>query len=68
MSWERCVAYAGVSARLIQATLKDDGSECIFFFNFNRVNAAIDNGCVEEHVKRLTDNSDPLYQSRRRKP
>lgn len=50
--------YAGVSARLIQATLKDDGSECIFFFNFNRVNAAIDNDCVEEHVKRLFDTTD----------
>jgi three-Cys-motif partner protein len=50
--------YAGVSARLIQATLKDDGSECIFFFNFNRVNAAIDNECVEDHVKRLFDTTD----------
>jgi three-Cys-motif partner protein len=47
-----------VSARLIQATLKDNGSECIFFFNFNRVNAAIDNDCVEEHVKRLFDTTD----------
>ena len=50
--------YAGVSARLIQATLKDNGSECIFFFNFNLVNAAIDNNCVEEHVKRLFDTTD----------
>lgn len=50
--------YAGLSARLIQATLKDDGSECVFFFNFNRVNAAIDNDCVEEHVKRLFDATD----------
>jgi len=50
--------YAGLSARLIQATLKDDGSECVFFFNFNRVNAAIDNDCVEEHVKRLFDAAD----------
>jgi three-Cys-motif partner protein len=50
--------YAGLSARLIRATLKDNGSECIFFFNFNRVNAAIDNDYVEEHVKRLFDAAD----------
>lgn len=47
--------YAGLSARLIRATLKDEGSECVFFFNFNRVNAAIGNDVVEEHVKRLFD-------------
>ena len=50
--------YAGLSARLIQATLKDEGSECVFFFNFNRVNAAIHNDCAEEHVKRLFDATD----------
>lgn len=50
--------YAGLSARLVRAALKDRGCECIFFFNFNRVNAAIDNACVEEHVKRLFDAAD----------
>lgn len=50
--------YAGLTARLIQATLKDSGSECVFFFNFNRVNAAIDNDWVEEHIKRLFDATD----------
>lgn len=50
--------YAGLSARLIHATLKDDGSECVFFFNFNRVNAAIGIDCVEEHVLKLFDVSD----------
>ncbi len=53
--------YAGLSARLIQATLKDQGSECIFFFNFNRVNAAIGIGkldYIEEHVRRLFDAAD----------
>ena len=50
--------YAGLSARLIRATLKDEGSECVFFFNFNRVNAAIGNDAVEEHIKRLFDAAD----------
>lgn len=50
--------YAGLTARLVHAALKDPGSECVFFFNFNRVNAAIDNGCVEDHVKRLFDAAD----------
>jgi three-Cys-motif partner protein len=50
--------YRGLSVRLIQAALKDQGCECIFFFNFNRVNAAIGNDCVEEHVKRLFDAAD----------
>lgn len=53
--------YAGLSARLIQAALKDQGSECVFFFNFNRVNAAIGIeklDAVEEHVRRLFDAAD----------
>jgi three-Cys-motif partner protein len=53
--------YAGLSARLIQAALKDQGSECIFFFNFNRVNAAIGIeglDSIEEHIRRLFDATD----------
>jgi three-Cys-motif partner protein len=42
--------YKGLSMRLIRATLKDWGCDCIFFFNFNRVNAAIHNDSVEEHI------------------
>jgi hypothetical protein len=47
--------YKGLTNRLIQAVLKDFGSDVIFFFNYNRVNAAIDNGCVEEHIEALFD-------------
>ena len=53
--------YAGLSVRLIQAALKDPGSECIFFFNFNRVNAAIGIeklDYIEEHIRRLFDAPD----------
>lgn len=50
--------YRGLSVRLVQAALKDQGCECIFFFNFNRVNAAIGNDYVEEHVQRLFDAAD----------
>lgn len=50
--------YAGLSARLIRATLKDPGSECIVFFNFNRINPAINNDSVESHVSKLFDTAD----------
>ena len=50
--------YAGLSAQLIDATLKDEGSECIFFFNFNRVNAAINNDSVKDHVNGLFNIAD----------
>lgn len=42
--------YSGLSAKLITAVLKDWGSDCIFFFNYARVNAAINNDLVRTHV------------------
>ncbi len=50
--------YKGLSNRLIQACLKDFGCECIFFFNYNRVNAGIDNDTVAEHMEALFDVED----------
>jgi three-Cys-motif partner protein len=50
--------YKGLSMRLIQAALKGWGCDCVFFFNFNRVNAAIDKDDVEEHISRLFDTAD----------
>ena len=53
--------YKGLSARLINSVLKDWGSECIFFFNYRRVNAALSNPKFEKLVhaifgqKRATD-------------
>ncbi len=35
--------YKGLSLRLIKAVLKPWGCDCIFFFNYNRINAALSN-------------------------
>jgi three-Cys-motif partner protein len=47
--------YKGLSNRLIQACLKDFGCECIFFFNYKRVNAGIENDNVADHMAALFD-------------
>jgi three-Cys-motif partner protein len=56
--------YKGLSMRLVQASLKGWGCDCIFFFNFRRVNAAIDNDFMEGHIKALfsTDDARRLRQ------
>jgi len=45
--------YKGVSLELIGSVVKDWGCECIFFFNYRRVNAAFDNPLFDEHVDAL---------------
>ena len=45
--------YKGISAKLINALVKDWGSDCIFFFNFNRINAAINNSKVKSLVNAI---------------
>jgi three-Cys-motif partner protein len=45
--------YKGVSLRLIKSVLKDWGCDCIFFFNYNRINAGLANSKVEEHMNAL---------------
>jgi three-Cys-motif partner protein len=45
--------YAGLSLSLFEAVLKDFGSECLFFFNYNRVNAAVTNPKVARLVDEL---------------
>lgn len=45
--------YVGLSLGLIEAAIKDWGSECVFFFNYNRINAGISNDLVEPHMKAL---------------
>lgn len=42
--------YKGLSLDLIASTIKDWGCDCIFFFNYNRINAAITNSYMKEHV------------------
>ncbi|MGH2587791.1 MAG: three-Cys-motif partner protein TcmP [Dehalococcoidia bacterium] len=45
--------YRGVSRRLLQVLIKEWGSEAILFFNYNRINPAIENSAVEHHMEAL---------------
>jgi len=43
--------YKGLSRALIVEAARGFGCEVIFFFNYNRINAAIDNELVEPHIE-----------------
>jgi three-Cys-motif partner protein len=45
--------YKGLSLQLVNAVVKDWGCECIFFFNYNRINMGLNNALVEEHMNAL---------------
>lgn len=45
--------YKGLSLRLINSVLKDWGSDCIIFFNYNRINSGLGNYLVREHMDAL---------------
>jgi three-Cys-motif partner protein len=45
--------YKGLSLQLVNAVVKDWACECIFFFNYNRVNMGLGNPFVEEHMDAL---------------
>lgn len=45
--------YKGLSLRLINAVVKDFGCDCIFFFNYNRINMGLGNEYVTEHINAL---------------
>ena len=45
--------YKGLSLRLVNAVLKDWGCDCIFFFNYNRINMGLSNPLVKEHMEAL---------------
>jgi len=45
--------YKGLSLRLLKSVLKDWGCDCIFFFNYNRINSGIDNKIVHDHMAEL---------------
>jgi len=45
--------YKGVSLRLLWSVLKDWGCDCIFFFNYNRIQAAVPNNKVKQRVNAL---------------
>jgi three-Cys-motif partner protein len=45
--------YKGLSLDIIRHLIKDWGSDCLFFFNYRRINAAFDNDLFSEHVDGL---------------
>jgi GMT-like protein len=45
--------YKGLSLRLINSVLKNWGCDCVFFFNYNRINMGLSNQVVREHMDAL---------------
>ncbi|OYU51049.1 MAG: hypothetical protein CFE27_13740 [Alphaproteobacteria bacterium PA1] len=45
--------YKGLSLKIVQGVIKDWGCDCIFFFNYNRINAGISNLAVKNHMDAL---------------
>lgn len=45
--------YKGLTKRLIRALAKDWGSDCVFFFNYRRINSAINNDSFRPHMEAL---------------
>jgi three-Cys-motif partner protein len=45
--------YKGLTLALINNTVKNWGSDCIFFFNYKRINAGLENPTVREHMDAL---------------
>ena len=47
--------YKGLSLQLINSVLKNWGCDCIFFFNYNRINMGLRNPIVHSHMEALFD-------------
>ena len=45
--------YKGLSLRLIGTVIMNWGCDCIFFFNYNRINMGLNNTAVEKHMNSL---------------
>lgn len=45
--------YKGLSLQLINSVVKDWGCDCIFFFNYNRINMGLSNMAVQDHMNAL---------------
>jgi len=45
--------YKGLSIALISSVLQNWGCDCVFFFNYNRINAGLNNEMVREHMNDL---------------
>jgi three-Cys-motif partner protein len=50
--------YKGVTLKLLQAMLKDWGCDLVLFFSYNRINAALTNNIVEDHITALFGGKD----------
>lgn len=48
--------YKGLSLKIIKGVIKDWGCDCVFFFNYNRINAGIPNQAVAGHINALFGN------------
>lgn len=42
--------YKGISLKLIQTAIQSWGCDCMFFFNYNRINAALSNPVMENNM------------------
>lgn len=45
--------YKGLTKNIIKGVIKDWGCDCVFFFNYRRINAAITNPVFETHMVAL---------------
>lgn len=45
--------YKGLSLKIVNGVIKDWGCDCVFFFNYNRINAGISNPVVAHHMDAL---------------
>ena len=45
--------YKGLSLRIVNGVIKDWGCDCVFFFNYNRINAGLTNDAVKHHIDAL---------------
>ena len=45
--------YKGLSLGIIQGVIKDWGCDCVFFFNYNRINMGLSNELVDKHIDAL---------------
>ena len=45
--------YKGLSLKIVNGVIKDWGCDCVFFFNYNRINAGISNPIVTDHMNAL---------------
>lgn len=56
--------YKGLSLNLIASSIMNWGCDCLFFFNYNRINMGLNNAAVEEHMNALfgKERSDRLRQ------